>query len=106
MARYEIVAHMTRELPGETAEEAAAIFRRQLLSDAGREDHLLHLAVWRHGPSLAESPVPPLLRQQLVDFFTALESCAGEEEKTFRGRVESILTSVSRSDADDAGVAR
>lgn len=91
MAHYEIVAHVTRELPCESAEEAAAIFRRQLLADAGSAEGLLHLAVWRQDAAREASPFPPSLRQQLVDFFAGLERCAGEAEEAFRGRVESIL---------------
>lgn len=91
MAHYEIVAHVTRELHCDTAEEAAAIFRRQLLSDAGRGDSLLHLAVWRQDAASESSPLPPTLRQHLVDFFAALERCAGEAEEAFRGRVEAIF---------------
>lgn len=98
MAQYEIVAHVTRELPCETAEEAAAIFRRQLLADAGRGDGLLHLAVWRQDGANQSSPLPPSLRQQLVDFFAGLERCAGEAEAAFRGRVESILMRMPRND--------
>jgi hypothetical protein len=47
MLRYEIVAHVTRELDNASAEDAAAEFRRQLLADAGLDDALLHLADWR-----------------------------------------------------------
>jgi hypothetical protein len=104
MAHYEIVAHVTRELPCDTAEEAAAIFRRQLLTNAGRDDGLLHLAVWRQDGADQSSPLPPALRQQLVDFFAGLERCAGEAEAAFRGRVESILMRMPKSEVDvDAG---
>ena len=64
MPRYEIVAHVTRELECASAEEAAAEFRRQLLADAGLDDALLHLAVWREDPAPAVSPLPSSLRQQ------------------------------------------
>ena len=91
MPRYEIVAHVTRELDCASAEEAATEFRRQLLADAGVADALLHLGVWREDPAAAASPLPSSLRHSLVDFFAALERCAGEEEEAFRGRVEAIL---------------
>ncbi len=91
MPRYEIVAHITRELEGASAEEAAVEFRRQLLADAGSMDALLHLAVWREDPAPAVSPLPSPLRQGLEDFFTGLERSASEAEETFRGRVEAIL---------------
>ena len=81
MPRYEIVAHVTRELDGASAEEAATEFRRQLQADAGLADALLHLAVWREDPAPAASPLPPSLRHGLVEFFTALERCAGEAEE-------------------------
>ena len=95
MPRYEIVAHVTRDLDCDTAEEAAALFRRQLLSEARVADSLVHLAVWRQDPAPAASPLPTSLREKLVDFFTALERSAGEAEEAFRGRVEAILMSGS-----------
>ena len=91
MPRYEIVAHVTRELDCASAEEAATEFRRQLLADAGLGDALLHLAVWREDHAPAASPVPASLRCSLEDFFVGLERCAGEAEEAFRGRVEAIL---------------
>ena len=102
MPRYEIVAHVTRELEGAGAEEAAAEFRRQLLTDTGHDDALLHLAVWREDPAPAVSPLPSSLRHSLIDFFATLERCAGEAEEAFRGRVEEILM-VSRPSAGDDG---
>src|SRR3712207_2343539 len=66
---YEIVAHVIRELDCETAEDAAAIFRRQLLADARHADTLVHLAVWREDPAPSGSPVSASIRQKLVDFF-------------------------------------
>jgi hypothetical protein len=102
MPRYEIVAHVTRELDAASAEEAAAEFRRQLLADAGGTDALLHLAVWREDPAPAVSPLPAPLRQGLDAFFTGLEGCASEAEETFRGRVEAILM-VPAAAGDDAG---
>jgi hypothetical protein len=83
MPRYEIVAHVTRELDCASAEEAATEFRRQLLTDAQLADTLLHLAVWREDPAPAASPLPSSLRQNLEDFFSGLERCAGEAEKRF-----------------------
>jgi hypothetical protein len=102
MPRYEIVAHVTRELDCASAEEAATEFRRQLLADAGLADALLHLAVWREDPAAAASPLPSSLRHSLVDFFTALERCAGEEEEAFRGRVEAILMVPEPEAGDEA----
>ena len=102
MPRYEIVAHVTRELEGASAEEAAAEFRRELLTDTGHDDAILHLAVWREDPAPAVSPLPSSLRNSLIDFFATLERCAGEAEEAFRGRVEEILM-VSRPSAGDGG---
>ena len=90
MPRYEIVAHFTCELEGATAEEAAALFHRQVLTEAGIADEVLQLAVWRQEPATA-SPLPNTLRQQLIDFFAALEHSAEEAEEAFRERVEAIL---------------
>ena len=100
MPRYEIVAHVTRELECASAEEAATEFRRQLLADAGLADALLHLGVWRADPAPAASPLPTSLRRSLVDFFTALERCASEAEEAFRGRVEAILMVPTSAAAD------
>ncbi len=105
MPRYEIVAHITRELDCASAEEAATEFRRQLLADAGLADALLHLAVWREDPAPVASPLPPSLRRSLVNFFAALERCAGEAEEAFRGRVEAILM-VPASAAGDEDAAQ
>jgi hypothetical protein len=91
MPRYEIVAHITRELDCASAEEAATEFRRQLVGDAGLADALLHLAVWREDPAPAASPLPTSVRRRLEDFFAALERSAGEAEEAFRGQVEAIL---------------
>lgn len=88
MPRYEIVAHVTRHLDCDTAEEAAAMVRSRLLADA---DDLLHLAVWREDSEPAVSPLPAAVRQRLIDFFEALERSAGEAEAAFRGRVEALL---------------
>ena len=93
MPHFEIVAHVIRELDCESAEDAAAIFRRQLLADARRADTLVHLAVWREEPGPSGSPVSASVRQQLVDFFSSLERSAGEAEAAFRGRVAAILGS-------------
>lgn len=92
MPRYEIIAHVSQELPCDTAEDAAAIVRRQLLAESGAQDDLLHLAVWREDPAPAASPLPPDLRRTLVDFFATLERCAGDAEAAFRERVAAILT--------------
>ena len=103
MPRYEIVAHVTRELEGASAEEAATEFRRQLLADAGPHDALLHLAVWREDPAPAVSPLPSPLRQGLEGFFTGLERSASEAEETFRGRVEAILMAPGAGAEEDGG---
>lgn len=92
MPRYEIIAHVSQELPCDTAEDAAAIVRRRLLAESGAQADLLHLAVWREEPAPTASPLPPELRQKLVEFFATLERCAGEAEAAFRERVAAILT--------------
>jgi hypothetical protein len=101
MPRYEIVAHFTCDLAGATAEDAAAEFHRQVLANAGIADEVLQLAVWRQEPTASGSPLPTSVRQQLIDFFTALERSAEEAETAFRQRVEAILT-VSRPAARDS----
>jgi hypothetical protein len=104
MPRYEIVAHFMCELDGGTAEEAAAAFRRQALAEAGLADDFLHLAVWRADAAPTASPLPASLRQQLSDFFAALERSAGEAEATFRQRVEAMLMTTPAADpGQDAG---
>jgi hypothetical protein len=103
MPRYEIVAHITRDLDCASAEEAATEFRRQLLTNAGLADALLHLAVWREDPAPAVSPLPTSLRRSLGDFFAALERCAGEAEEAFRGRVEAILMVPASAGEDEDG---
>ena len=103
MPRYEIVAHVTRELDCASAEEAATEFRRQLLADAGLGDALLHLAVWREDHAPAASPLPASLRCSLEDFFVGLERCAGEAEEAFRGRVEAILLGPASAARDEDG---
>ena len=101
MPRYEIVAHVTRDLDCESAEEAAAEFRRQVLANTGLADALLHLAVWREDPAPAVSPLPTALRRSLEDFFASLERCASEAEEAFRGRVEAILMVPSSALGDE-----
>lgn len=91
MARYEVVAHLTCELDCASAEEAAAIVRRQVLAKHLATERLLHLAVWREDPAPAASPLTPELRLKLLDFFATLEQCAGEAEEAFRDRVAAIL---------------
>ena len=105
MPRYEIVAHVIRELECDTAEDAAAIFRRQLQAEARLADTLVHLAAWREDPEPTGSPIPPSLRLKLVDFFASLERSAQEAEAAFRGRVEAILLApvAESGDADDRG---
>ena len=103
MPRYEIVAHITRDLDCASAEDAATEFRRQLLTDARLADALLHLAVWREDPAPATSPIPASVRRSLEDFFAALERCAGEAEEAFRGRVEAILMVPASAAGDEDG---
>ena len=103
MPRYEIVAHVTRELDCASAEEAATEFRRQLLADAGLADALLHLGVWRADPAPAASQLPTSVRRSLEGFFTALERSAGEAEEAFRGRVEAILMGPASPAGDEEG---
>ena len=102
MARFEIVAHVTRELNCETAEEAAALFRRQLLAEARLADALVHLAVWRQETEDDTSPLPPSLRDDLVGFFTSIERRAAEEEAAFRWRVEAILLASNDAAPDES----
>ena len=91
MPRYEIVAHVARDLQSATPEEAAAVVRAQLMSASGGAIELRHLAVWREEGSPAASPLPPPLRRKLIDFFMALDRCATDAEATFRGRLAAIL---------------
>lgn len=91
MPRYEIVAHVVRELDCDTAEDAASVFRRQLLAEARRDDALIHLAVWRDEADPAASAVPPTMRQKLAEFFATVERCAEDAEEAFRDRVEAIF---------------
>lgn len=103
MPRYEIVAHVTRELECTSAEEAAEEIRRQVLADAGPNDAIVHLAVWREDPAPAISPLPSSLRKSLMDFFATLERCASEAEDAFRGRVEAILMVPGPAAGDEDG---
>jgi hypothetical protein len=77
MPRYEIVDPVIRELDSETAEDAAAIFHRQLLAEARRGDSLVHLAMWRDEAEPAAAARLPTPRQSLGAFFAAVERCAG-----------------------------
>jgi len=97
MARFEIVMHVTRELPCDTADEAAALVRGHSGSEAAAEQ-LLHLAVWRQPPAPAPSPLPDALRQTLLGFFASLEACAAEAEHAFRDTVAAILTTRNREE--------
>jgi hypothetical protein len=100
MPRYEIIVHVTRELPCESAGDAAAIVRQQALEKTQPGDELLHLAVWREDPAPAASPLPPDLRQALAAFFATLEGAAGDAEAAFRERVAAILAAPAREGAD------
>ncbi len=103
MPMYEIVAHLRCELEGDTAEDAAALFRRRVVRETGVADELLHLAVWRQDQQSAVSALPEALRQQLREFFVALDRCASEAEEDFRERVGAILADAG-SDGGNAAV--
>lgn len=103
MPRYEIVAHVVRELDCDTAEDAAAIFRRQLLTEARGDDTLVHLAAWRDEADPAAPAVPSTMRQKLAEFFAAVERCAEDAEEAFRDRVEAILMGPAGLDGTDGG---
>jgi hypothetical protein len=103
MPRYEIVVHIASEMDCQTAEEAAAIVRRQIMSNSTAPRQLLHLAVWHDARGGTPSPVDPVIRDKLVDFFRTLEQRAAEAEETFRGQVEAILMgAVSSADGTAA----
>ena len=103
MPRYEIVAHVVRELDCDTAEDAASVFRRQLLAEARREDALVHLAVWRDEANPTASAVLLTVRQKLAEFFAAVERGAEDAEAAFRDRVEAILMGPAGPDETDGG---
>jgi hypothetical protein len=92
MPRYEIVAHVARDLPCATPEDAAAVVRAHLMDGADGPVELLHLAVWREDEAATASPLSPSLRRKLVDFFAALDRSAADAEEAFRGRVAAILS--------------
>jgi hypothetical protein len=104
MPRYEILAHITRDLACASAEEAAAIVRRQILAESGSKDALVHLAVWREDPAPAASPLPAPLRHMLVDLFATLDRCAGDAEMAFRARVAAILSAAPAGAGDGTDV--
>ena len=106
MPRYEIVAHLVRELDCDTAEDAASVFRRQLLAEARRGDALVHLAVWRDEVDPTASAVPSTMRQKLTEFFAAVERGAEDAEEAFRDRVEAILMGPAGLDHTDGGTPR
>ena len=106
MPRYEIVAHVARDLECATPEEAASVVRGQLMSATGGAIELRHLAIWREEASPAASPLPPALRRKLIDFFAALDRCAADAEETFRGRVAAILAVPARDPEDDGRASR
>lgn len=96
MPRYEVVTHLAVDLDGEIPEEAAAVFRREFIGDGGIA--LRSLAVWPSHAGAVPTPLPPLLQQQLVDFFAAVARHAAVEEEVFRAAVEDILTRESESE--------
>lgn len=71
MARFEIVAHVVRDIECESFEEAVTIVKDQLGAEPNSPDSLLHLVVWQQEPSPTSSVLPPYLRQKLTDFFPA-----------------------------------
>ena len=91
MPRYEIVAHLTLELDGATPEEAAAVFKREVLGGAEGAVTLCGLAVWRPRVGTTPTPLPAPLPRQLADFFAGVERSAAVAEEAFRARVEAIF---------------
>jgi hypothetical protein len=89
MPRYEIVTHISIDVDGATPEEAAAVFRREILMSNGRA--LRSLAVWPAHAGPTPTPLPAPLQQQLIDFFAAVARQAAVEEEIFRTRVEEIF---------------
>lgn len=88
MARFEIVAHMVRDIECDTFEEAVAIVADQLGAEPNSTDSLLQLVVWQQESSPADSALPPYLRQELTDFFASVARRVAEDEDAFRGRIE------------------
>jgi hypothetical protein len=84
MARFEIVAHMVRDIECESFDEAVAIVKDQLETEPGS---LLQLVVWQQEPSPANSVLPPYLRQKLTDFFAGVARRIAEDNDAFRGRM-------------------
>lgn len=91
MARFEIVAHVVREIDCESFEEAVAIVKDQLRAESNSPDSLLHLVVWQQELSPASSVLPPYLRQKLTDFFAGVARRIAENEEAFRGRMEVMV---------------
>ena len=102
MPRYEIVVHVTREMDCTSADEAATIIRRQVMEGPAGPNQLLHLAVWQEATAAVPSPVDPVIRGKLVEFFRTLEQCAAEAEEAFRGQVEAILMGTLTHEANTA----
>lgn len=102
MPRYEIVVHVTSEMDCTSAEEASAVIRRQIMEGPAGPNQLLHLAVWREASAHEPSPVDPVIRDKLIDFFRTLEHRAAEAEETFRGQVEAILLGTSTHEDNPA----
>ncbi len=90
MARFEIVAHVVRDIECESFEEAVAIVKDQL---GAKPDSLLDLVVWQQEPSPASSVLPPYLRQKLTVFFSGVARRIAENEEDFRGRMEVMVAS-------------
>jgi hypothetical protein len=87
MARFEIVAHMVRDIESESFEEAVAIVKDQLGAELNSSDSLLQLVVWQQEPSPANSVLPPYLRQKMTDFFAGVARRIAEDKEAFRGRM-------------------
>jgi hypothetical protein len=91
MARFEIVAHVVRDIECESFEEAVTIVKDQLGAEPNSPDSLLHLVVWQQEPSPTSSVLPPYLRQKLTDFFSSVARRIAEDEEAFRGRMEVMV---------------
>ena len=91
MARFEIVAHVVRDIECESFEEAVTIVKDQLGAEPNSPDSLLHLVVWQQESSPASLVLPPYLRQKLTDFFSGVARRIAEDEEAFRGRMEVMV---------------
>jgi hypothetical protein len=60
MAKFEIVAHLVRDIECESLEEAVAIAKDDLGAEPNSPDSLLDLVVWRREPSPPVRCCPPI----------------------------------------------